>query len=118
MQCGDSPRLALGSPRHLKLMLSIGGWTYSPNFHPVVVDPSARKEFVRSSIKLLEDFGLDGLDIDYEYPSNDAQASGYTELLRLLREGLDEHAQKKGNGCRFELSVSQRTGHQSVGTPS
>ncbi|KAG8952974.1 Endochitinase 1 [Tulasnella sp. 424] len=96
--------------RHLKLMLSIGGWTYSPNFHPVVVDPSARKEFVRSSIKLLEDFGLDGLDIDYEYPSNDAQASGYTELLRLLREGLDEHAQKKGNGCRFELSIAAPCG--------
>lgn len=96
--------------RHLRLMLSIGGWTYSPNFHPVVVDPSARKEFVRSSVKLLEDFGLDGLDIDYEYPSNDEQAKGYTELLKLLREGLDEHAEKKGNKCRFELSIAAPCG--------
>ncbi|KAG8913164.1 Endochitinase 1 [Tulasnella sp. 417] len=96
--------------RHLKLMLSIGGWTYSPNFHPVVVDPSAREEFVRSSVKLLEDFGLDGLDIDYEYPSNDEQARGYTELLKLLREGLDEHAEKKGNECRFELSIAAPCG--------
>lgn len=86
-------------------MLSIGGWTYSPNFHPVVVSPTARAEFVRSSVKLLEDYGLDGLDVDYEYPSNDDQARGYTELLKMMREALDEHAARKGGGARFELSV-------------
>lgn len=47
-------------------MLSIGGWTYSPKFHPVVTSSAARKEFVRSSVKLLEDYGLDGIDVDYE----------------------------------------------------
>ncbi|KAG9035681.1 Endochitinase 1 [Tulasnella sp. JGI-2019a] len=96
--------------RHLKLLLSIGGWTYSPKFHPVVVSRSARAEFVRSSIKILEDYGLDGLDVDYEYPSDEHQARGYVELLRLLREGLDEHAAKKGNGCRFELSIAAPCG--------
>lgn len=90
-------------------LLSIGGWTYSPKFHPVVVSRSARIEFVRSSIKLLEDLGLDGLDVDYEYPTNDEQARAYVELLRLLREGLDEHAAKKGRDCHFELSVRLRT---------
>ncbi|KAG8908254.1 Endochitinase 1 [Tulasnella sp. 403] len=96
--------------RHLKLMLSIGGWTYSPNFHPVVVNSNARKEFVRSSIKILEDYGLDGLDVDYEYPGDNEQARGYTELLRLLREGLDAHARKKGGDCRFELSIAAPCG--------
>lgn len=95
-------------------MLSIGGWTYSPNFHPVVISRSAREEFVRSSIKLLEDYGLDGIDVDYEYPSNNEQARGYTELLRCLREALDEHAAKKGNGCRFELSVRQVVVHRRI----
>ncbi|KAF8210281.1 glycoside hydrolase [Mycena galopus ATCC 62051] len=96
--------------RHLKVLLSIGGWTYSPQFHPVVVSPALRAKFVHSSIKLLEDFGLDGLDVDYEYPSDHAQAAGYTELLRELRHGLDEHARAKGADYRFLLTIAAPCG--------
>ena len=91
--------------RHLKVLLSIGGWTYSPSFHPVVVSPQLRARFVESSIKLLEDHGLDGLDVDYEYPGNDEQARGYTELLKEMRVGLDAHARKKGADYKFLLTV-------------
>lgn len=90
--------------RHLKVLLSIGGWTYSPSFHPVVVSPTHRARFVESSIKLLEDYGVDGLDIDYEYPGNE-QAKGYVELLKELRAGLDAHAAKKGSDYKFLLTV-------------
>ncbi|KAJ7647329.1 glycoside hydrolase [Roridomyces roridus] len=82
--------------RHLKVLLSIGGWTYSLKFHSVVISPAARAQFVRSSIKILEDYALDGLDVDYEYPSDKHQAAGYTELLKELRHGLDEHARRPG----------------------
>jgi GH18 family chitinase len=92
--------------RHLKVLLSIGGWTYSPSFHPVVVNPALRAKFVESSVKLLEDYGLDGLDVDYEYPSDDFQAIGYVALLKELRAALDKHAEKKGHHCKFLLSVS------------
>jgi chitinase len=92
--------------RHLKLLLSIGGWTYSPSFHPVVVSPAHRAEFVRSAVKLVEDYGLDGLDVDYEYPQNDAQARGYVDLLRELRAALDQHARHKHADYRFLLTVS------------
>lgn len=91
--------------RHLKVLLSIGGWTYSPNFHHVVVHAGLRKRFVETSVKMLEDYGLDGLDVDYEYPQNDEQAKGYVELLREMRVALDKHAEKKGPGCKFLLSV-------------
>ena len=92
--------------RHLKVLLSIGGWTYSPSFHPVVVNPALRAKFVESSVKLLEDFGLDGLDVDYEYPSDNSQAIGYVALLEEMRTALDKHAEKKGADCKFLLSVS------------
>jgi hypothetical protein len=36
--------------------------------------------------------GLDGLDIDFEYPQNDKESRDYVELLRLLRQGLDHKA--------------------------
>lgn len=94
--------------RHLKTLISIGGWTYSPTFHPIVVSPQLRSKFVASAIRLLEDHGLDGLDVDYEYPQNEAQARGYVDLLRELRLGLDEHARKKGINYKFLLTVSRR----------
>ncbi|KAJ8587170.1 glycoside hydrolase [Rhizopogon salebrosus TDB-379] len=96
--------------RHLKVLLSIGGWTYSPKFHPIVVNPALRANFVRSAIRLLEDYGLDGLDVDYEYPSNDHQARGYVDLLRELRAGLDHHAQMKGVNHRFLLTIAAPCG--------
>ncbi|KIJ49433.1 glycoside hydrolase family 18 protein [Sphaerobolus stellatus SS14] len=96
--------------RHLKLMLSIGGWTYSPSFHPVVINPALRQKFVESSIALLEDYGIDGLDIDYEYPNNDAQAQGYVDLLKELRQGLDKHAEKMGSNFTYPLTIAAPCG--------
>ncbi|KAI0958786.1 hypothetical protein AcV7_004497 [Taiwanofungus camphoratus] len=96
--------------RHLKVLLSIGGWTYSPTFHPVVISPALRSKFVASAIRILEDNGLDGLDIDYEYPQNDDQARGYVALLRELREGLDAHARRKGIDYKFVLTIAAPCG--------
>lgn len=70
-----------------------------------MISPAHRARFVQSSVQLLEDYGLDGLDIDYEYPQNDEQARGYVDLLRELRQGLDEHQRKKGINYRFLLTV-------------
>ncbi|KIJ19268.1 chitinase [Paxillus involutus ATCC 200175] len=96
--------------RHLKVLLSIGGWTYSPSFHPVVVNPQARYTFAQSAVRLLEDYGLDGLDIDYEYPSNHEQAAGYRELLRELRLALDQHAHNKRIQHKFLLTIAAPCG--------
>ncbi|KAG8766334.1 hypothetical protein FRC12_006945, partial [Ceratobasidium sp. 428] len=64
--------------RSLKVSLSIGGWTYSQAGHfNFVTSPTARATFVNSSIALMEDNGLDGLDIDYEYPETPEQAEGF-----------------------------------------
>ncbi|PFH51479.1 glycoside hydrolase family 18 protein [Amanita thiersii Skay4041] len=59
---------------------------------------------------MLEDYGLDGLDVDYEYPQNDAQARGYVDLLKELRSGLDRHAKLKDTKYKFLLTIAAPCG--------
>ncbi|TIC71057.1 isomerising glucosamine-fructose-6-phosphate aminotransferase [Wallemia mellicola] len=96
--------------RHLKLLLSIGGWTYSPNFHNVIIDEGKRATFVNTAVKILNDYGLDGLDIDYEYPQNSNQAWGYVELLRELRIALDHSGAQNRVQNPYELTIAAPCG--------
>lgn len=57
-------------------------------------------------MKILEDYGFDGIDIDWEYPKNDEEAVAYVALLREVRLALDAHGQTKRGNPRFLLTVS------------
>lgn len=53
----------------LKVLLSIGGWN-SDGFCYMAAEEKSRAEFIESCIGLIKDFGLDGIDLDWEYPTN------------------------------------------------
>ncbi|MFB7816551.1 glycosyl hydrolase family 18 protein [Paenibacillus chitinolyticus] len=99
---------------NLKLDLSVGGWTLSEGFPWMASDTTRRKAFVDSVVRFLEQFGFDGVDIDWEYPASDGAVIGmarkddpenYIKLLKELRAGLDWLTKKTGKEYRLSSAI-------------
>jgi len=101
---------------HLKLLVSIGGWTGSGKFSDAALTDSSRRLFTESAIDVFirQRAGLfDGLDIDWEFPvaggmkgnvERPVDKENFTLLLAELRRQLD--AQGASDGRRYELAIA------------
>ncbi|KZL78271.1 glycoside hydrolase family 18 protein, partial [Colletotrichum tofieldiae] len=96
--------------RRMKVMLSIGGWTWSTNFPAAASTPEGRALFASSSVKLMKDWGFDGIDVDWEYPANAAEAANMVLLLQAVRDELDAYAAKHTPGYHYLLTIASPAG--------
>lgn len=76
----------------LKVSLSFGGWNFCQD-SPQLLDSMAaseenRQTFITSVVALLNQYGFDGFDIDWEYPS---VKTDFTALLRDFRTAFDNN---------------------------
>ena len=83
--------------RKVFMQLSIGGWG-SGRFSEMVTDTAFRHAFVAACKKVVEDYGIDGIDLDWEYPSSGVAGissaptdiDNFTLWVKELREALGD----------------------------
>ncbi|HEX3784020.1 MAG TPA: glycosyl hydrolase family 18 protein [Pseudonocardiaceae bacterium] len=123
---------------NLKILLSIGGWTYSKYFSDVAATAASRQKFVSSCVNMFIDGNLpseggfggngtaagifDGFDIDWEYPGNasghlgnhysSADTANYTALLAEFRSELNTAG--AANGKTYALSAALPGGQDKI----
>ena len=88
----------------LKILISVGGWTRSTFFSDAALTEESRRIFAESAIDYMKTYGIDGIDLDWEYPGlagdgnvyRAADKENFTLMLKKLRELLDEQTKTDG----------------------
>ena len=81
----------------LKVIAAIGGWG-NDGFSDAALTPASRYDFAKQANQIVKDYGLDGIDIDWEYPGSSAAGiksrpsdrENFTLLLTALRDVLGD----------------------------
>jgi len=89
---------------HLKVLVSVGGWTWSKGFSDAVLTPERRQRFVESAVAFVRRHDLDGFDVDWEYPGlpgdnnpyRPQDKTNFTAVMTELRRALDTDAATRG----------------------
>lgn len=97
----------------LKILISIGGWSWSKNFSDAVLTGDGQKTFAKSAVDIMGKYNLDGVDIDWEYPAipgdkdnvyRPEDKRNYTLMFAAIRAELD--ALSKTTGKKYLLTTA------------
>lgn len=84
--------------KSLKILLSVGGWA-SGHFSEMAANESNRNSFARDCKRVIDEFNLDGIDIDWEFPTSSAagisssprDTENYNLLMQAIRDAIGKN---------------------------
>jgi len=98
---------------NLKILVSVGGWTWSGNFSDAALTEESRAVFAKSAADFVAKYRLDGIDIDWEYPNQigagnihrEEDIENFTLLMKDVRAALDQLSSSE-NQKHFLLTIA------------
>ena len=98
---------------HLKLLVSVGGWTWSKGFSDAALTAASRKVFVESAVAFVRRHDLDGFDVDWEYPGmvgdgnmfRPEDKENFTALMAELRAALSREGKVMKRPLRLTFAA-------------
>jgi len=99
---------------NLKVLVSVGGWSWSKGFSDAALTEESRMKFAKSCAVFVDKYNLDGIDLDWEYPNQIGAGNTYrpedvhnfTLMLKTVREQLDLLAKKEGVKKHYLLTIA------------
>jgi chitinase len=116
---GELQKLKARNP-HLKLLISVGGWTGSGKFSDAALSDASRRKFAESAIELFIRRWprlFDGIDVDWEFPvaggmkgnvERPVDRENFTLLLAELRRQLNAQAARDNRDYELTIAASAR----------
>lgn len=79
-----------GHSNGVKVSLAIGGWNDGNDsaFEALARSAGTRTAFVNAVVNVINQYNLDGVDIDWEYPDPGASGNNFTALMQQLSGAL------------------------------
>lgn len=73
---------------NVTVLISTGGWGASEGLWYATQNEAAMRKFSASAIKFIRKYGFDGIDIDFEFPSETPLSGNYTNFTESIRAGI------------------------------
>lgn len=95
-------------------IVSVGGWNNSleGEFEAATSTDAGIEKLANSIVSYTLQWNFDGVDIDWEYPDTDAEATQFKKLLQSIRGKLDDEGIK--NDKYYQLSAAVTTNHNNI----
>ena len=83
------PELVVVAHSHsVKMIMSLGGWGNCDGFAPTAASPEKRSRFINQVVDFCLQNNYDGVDLDWEFVSNDQESRDFSALVRELSAAL------------------------------
>jgi chitinase len=74
----------------VKVLIAVGGWNNGNDsgFESLAGNATYRTNFVNNMVNMVNQYGLDGVDIDWEYPDGGTSSNNYSALMSQLSTAM------------------------------
>lgn len=85
-----SSLVSLAHANNVKVSIAVGGWNDGNDsaFEALAANSGSRTTFVNNLVNFVNQYNLDGVDMDWEYPDPGASANNYTALMTQLGSAM------------------------------
>ncbi|MGB5445810.1 MAG: glycoside hydrolase family 18 protein [Psychromonas sp.] len=83
----------------VEVFFSIGGTANSANLETIAADDDLTDDFINNIVDLVDEYGLDGIDLSWQYPETDDEGELFEDLVEALSDELDDQ------GTTFTIEV-------------